>query len=294
MSVANFSVPYSWFNITEKLGNNQIGYVWFDAASSNAGDPTSPYTTGQRFFITIPDGFYDLSTLNSFLQFNMIQNGHYMIDTQGRYVYFLQLINNVTSYRVQVNSYTVPQSQPGYISVVGSGVHFTGPNVGLWPTPKLMVIDKNTGNTNMFVYFGFSEPTPVLSGSPPLPVYPNIRYVPLADRPSGTYMSTSVLAELSPMETTVHSICLTCNMIDNPIRSTALHPVSTFVVTTQNIGVPFGTDISNSNFFTTWIPLLGGQTIQSLKFQLLDQEGSSVVLQDPDTNIELLITDLRY
>lgn len=82
--------------------------------------------------------------------------------------------------------------------------------------------------------------------------------------------------------------------IDNPLRSTAEHPVSTFVVTTQNVSVPFGSDIANSNFFTTWIPLLGNQTISKLVFKLLDQEGDAVMLQDPDTNIELLITDLRY
>ena len=28
ISVSNFSVPYSWFNITARMGNNTLGYVW--------------------------------------------------------------------------------------------------------------------------------------------------------------------------------------------------------------------------------------------------------------------------
>lgn len=289
MSVSNFSVPYSWFNITAKLGNNTMGYVWFDATSSNAGDPDSPFATGKRYWIVIPDGFYDLPTLNSYLQFCMIQNGHYLIDGNGNYVYFLQFVQNLTVYREQIVSYQLPNSLAGLPGwTAGAGVHFAGANAFPWPTPKFTLINTGLGTLNLFTYFGFTQPASA--------GYPIYRYIPDASHPNPPvgYYSTSVAAESAPMATSVHSVCLTCSLIDNPLRATADHTVSTFVVTTQNVDVKFGNDIANSNFFTTWIPLLGNQTVQSLKFQLLDQEGNLIDLQDSDTNIELLLTDLRY
>ena len=154
-------------------------------------------------------------------------------------------------------------------------------------------MDNNAGTgpapTTLFRYFGLKENNQT---SPPL--YPYSEYFPKSPLPPAGYKVQSLLGDIAPNQFVVHSVCLTCNYIDNPLRTTQQHEVSTFVVTTQNITVPFGTDIANSNFFTTWIPLLGGQTISQMTFQLLDQEGDPIMLEDPDTNIELLITDLRY
>ena len=77
MSVSNFSVPYSWFNITQAFGNNQLAYVWFDGASNSALYPSSTQKGGTVVNITLPDGFYDLPTMNAYLQFVMVKNGHY-------------------------------------------------------------------------------------------------------------------------------------------------------------------------------------------------------------------------
>lgn len=282
MSVANFSVPFSWFNITAAIGNNKISYQWTDGISTDA-----------IHAFTIPDGFYDLKRLNSYLQYCMGKMGHYMIDQNGNFVYFIELVQNTTYYRDQVNTFLLPQTLPAGWSM-GSGINLSGPNAAPWKLPKLVLTDYNTGTsasvTSLFTYFGFKE-----IGQTSPPTFPFTRKIGNDTATSGTNPpSSSTLGELSPNQTQVHSVCLTCDYIDNPLRSTELHEVSTFVVTTQNIDVPFGTDIANSNFFTTWIPLLNGQTINQMTFRLLDQEGDPLLLQDPDTNIELLITDLRY
>lgn len=313
MSVANFSVPYSWFNITAALGNNQYEYIWYDGAV------TVPAESGTAFTVTMPDGYYDTSTLNAYLQFTMIKNGHYMIDDNGNYVYFLEFVNNTTQYRTQINSYKLPGLPLPTGWIKGSGITLTPWISGhTFPCPKIRLTDTGKGATStgnvvsLFVYFGLLESgqtTPPSFNPAYTETFPKVE-------PAVGYNVSSYVGDISPSQTQVHSICLTCeydvcsgsvitilvvlfflcfhSYIDNPLRSTSEHPVSTFVVTTQNVSVPFGSDIANSNFFTTWIPLLGNQTISKLVFKLLDQEGDAVHLEDPDTNIELLITDLRY
>lgn len=319
MGVSNFSVPYSWFNITAALGNNHLGYVWYDAVSlttsPNAGSfgyaPTdsrspAPFNTGLcssgiQFNFTIPDGFYSLATLNSYLQFVMIQNGHYATDNlTGNYIFFLEISQNTILYRDQVNSYQVPQSPPATWTL-GPGYHTGGTVPGSspaahnptnWPAPQLVLSNQGLGVATLFDYLGFN---PTAVPSDPVPALPYQRSIPTPGTGfANGYYVISILGDVAPNQSTTHSICLTCDFIDNPLRTNAGQNVSTFVVTTQNIDVPFGEDIAKSNLFINWIPLLGGQTLNAMKFQLLDQSGTPIILQDNDTNIELLITDLRY
>ena len=299
IGIANFSVPYSWFNITAAIGNNTLGYVWYDSATSG-----STYGGGSlEVDFTIPDGYYNLANLNSYLQFIMIQQGHYLVDAAGNFVYFLEIVENESAYRDQINSYLLPSALPSgwQIGLTPGGVqtiHLSGgPNAYPFSTPKLLLSDTNrgtstTGDTSsLFVYLGFKE-----TGQTSPPTFPYTQCFPdLAHSyPYTGYNSQSIIGDLAPAQTLVHSICLTCNYVDNPLRTTAQHAVSTFVVTTQNIIVKFGENINSSNNFTTWIPLLQGQTISQMKFALTDQDGDPVLLQDPDSNIDLFITDIRY
>jgi hypothetical protein len=324
MGVSNFSVPYSWFNITAQLGNNKLGYIWYDSSTYTAAGLAGTFgyppidnpqlnsflpansSSGTQFNFTIPDGFYTLATLNSYLQFVMIQNGHYAIDTlTGNYIYFLEIAQNTIYYRDQVNSYLLPgqgaipatwTKGAAVSGVPGTGYDTTGnvPGYGhpnppsTWPAPKLVLSNQGLGVATLFDYLGFNSPSPT-------PAIPYQLLIPANNTAFPTnYTVISTLGDVAPNQSTTHSLCLTCDFIDNPLRTNAGQSVSTFVVTTQNIDVPFGEDIAKSNLFINWIPLLGGQTLNKMNFQLLNQDGTPVLLQDDDTNIELLITDLRY
>lgn len=281
MSVANFSVPYSWFNVTAALGNNKYDYLWYDGVKN-----------GEAFTVTMPDGFYDIRIMNAYLQFTMIKNGHYLVDSLGNYVYYAEWTNNPTIYRNQLNLYQLPAGLPSGWSNPAGIIEFAGPNMPPHPTPRIRLYTShsNLWRTDLFVYFGFLYPAGT-SAPPPIGISKYFPSVP-TDPPSGT--SLSIVGDFAPNELLVHAVSLTCNYIDNPLRSNSQHEIGTTVVTTQNIDVPFGTNIANSNFFTTWIPLLGNQNITSLTFELKDQEGDQIILQDPNSNIELLMTDLRY
>lgn len=104
IAVSSVNMYYSWFNITQALGNNTFSYTWTIGAVVNVRN------------ITIPDGLYQISTLNDLLQYNMINNGDYLIETaSGNYVYYAEFLLNATRYAVQINTYLVPIALPvGY------------------------------------------------------------------------------------------------------------------------------------------------------------------------------------
>jgi len=94
VAVASVSMYYSWFNIATTYSNSSFSYTWVD---------------GTVVPVLIPDGLYEVSTLNQFLQFTMIANNHYLIDNAtGQNVYFLEILVNDARYKVQVNQFVVP------------------------------------------------------------------------------------------------------------------------------------------------------------------------------------------
>ena len=92
LALGSLQMYYSTFNITAALGNNSFSYVWVD---------------GREITITIPDGFYDVSQLNDFLHFVMVQQGHYLLDTAGVYYYFLNFIVNSSTYQITISAYPI-------------------------------------------------------------------------------------------------------------------------------------------------------------------------------------------
>jgi hypothetical protein len=92
LALGSIQMYYSTFNITASQGNNQFSYVWVD---------------GREITITIPDGFYEISTLNDFLHFCMVQQGHYLLDSAGNYYYFITMVINSSTYQIEVNCFPI-------------------------------------------------------------------------------------------------------------------------------------------------------------------------------------------
>ena len=64
MMITSFTIPYSFYNISQRYNNNVLRIYWPNGAVPN-------YTA---FTCTIPDGFYTVNTLNLFLQKFMVDN----------------------------------------------------------------------------------------------------------------------------------------------------------------------------------------------------------------------------
>ena len=80
IGLSSLSIFYYWNNISAKKNNHKFQYVW----------------NGVTFTLTIPDGQYEYSSLNKFLQFEFIKNNHYLINSNGDYVYFAEFLLNTT------------------------------------------------------------------------------------------------------------------------------------------------------------------------------------------------------
>lgn len=105
IAVSSVSMYYSWFNISEELQNNKFSFAYLD--------PTNTLITVN---IVIPDGTYEVITLNALLQFEFIKEGFYLLDSAtGENVYYAEFILNPSRYAVQINTFLFPSALPaGY------------------------------------------------------------------------------------------------------------------------------------------------------------------------------------
>jgi len=101
IAFAGCSMYYSWFNITSSLTNNTFSYNWINGAG-----------VATTYTITIPDGLYEISTLNQYLQFEFIRNGHYLVNSSGQNVYYAQFSVNAPRYAVQIDTFLFPTALP--------------------------------------------------------------------------------------------------------------------------------------------------------------------------------------
>lgn len=100
MAVASISMFYSFFNITSRFNNNTFSIIHPRGGGSVTVN------------ITIPDGYYSISSLNSFLQSQLIANNLYLVDGSSNNIYFCEVIENPSAYAIQLNCYVVPTSLP--------------------------------------------------------------------------------------------------------------------------------------------------------------------------------------
>jgi len=127
IAVSQVSMYYSWYNISAALGNNTFSYVW------------PGY--GVRKYVTIPDGLYEISDINSYLQSQMIANNHYLVNASGNFVYYISIEVNQSRYAVQINTFKVPTSAEASAASLtdpsGGSFVFQGANLAYNPVVEI-------------------------------------------------------------------------------------------------------------------------------------------------------------
>ena len=95
------------YNISTPSGSIPSMYPTTISASSS-------FSTSIDLNIVIPDGFYDATSLNYFLQNVCIANDLYLTDSTGSGIntYFLEVLQNSTYYGFQIKIYPLPQRMP--------------------------------------------------------------------------------------------------------------------------------------------------------------------------------------
>lgn len=257
IAVSSISMFYSWFNITSAFTNNSFSYTW------TSGTTTTTYT------ITIPDGLYEISDINSYAQYIMIQNSTYWIDSSGNYLYPFDFEVNANRYAIQLNTYLIPTSLPSGASVP---IGFPG-----WPTTtQNSVITFPSLFSSIVGYPSNFSSNPNVSNS----------FV-----PSGPYVSKLASGTISYISTTAPqvqpnpSILFSISGINNPYTQ----PSSVIYSITPSVAI--GGQISEKPPNFMWNKLLDG-TYSELRLTLLGSSTlSPIKLNDPNMTILLCIKD---
>lgn len=256
IAVSSVSMYYSWFNITSALGNNTFSYTWA------SGSGTTTYT------ITIPDGLYEIETLNSYLQYQMIANGTYLVSGTNN-VYYAEFILNPSRYAVQINTYLVPTSLPsGYTQPA----NFAGfPN-----TTQNPVITIPSGFSSIVGYSaGFTTDDNFNNGYTP---------------PTSNYISKTSGGTLSYLSTTAPNVqpnsCIYFAMsnINNPYSQ----PSSIIYALVPQGAV--GSLIAERPPNFMWNQMIDG-TYNELRLTFLGTDLSPITINDPQITILLTIKD---
>ena len=221
--ISSLTIPYSFFNITQPYNNLTFQFNW------RVGVTTTTYT------ITLPQGFYLVSDINQFLQSYMIQNGMYLINGSGDYVYYLQMVYNTTYYATQILSFAVPTSLPATWVQPSNWLGY--PSVA--NTPQLIL-----SSNNFRKILGFS------AGSyPPTPQ-------------TTDYSITSNV--LPPIGSNINALIFSCNLVNNAVV------VPSNILDSCPINATFGSNITYFPSFEKWVKINKG-VYNNITFNILDQ-----------------------
>jgi hypothetical protein len=249
MCISSITLPYSFFNVSTYYNNKTFSLIF----------PTAATTI--TYSITLPDGFYTITDINSYIQQQCVLNGAYLLDSSGNYVYFVKMVYDSTYYAVQFIYYLVP-------TLAGIGT-YTRPTSGLYSasgtglptttyTPQLVLASTGSIRTIM----GFASGT-----------FPSTQAT----------ASSDVLSTLTPVGSTVNSILMQCSLISN--RCTT----PTDIIDSMPINdVSFGSNITYQPSFERYVSVSDG-TFNNFTFTFRDQNLNEIYAKDPNVSITLII-----
>jgi len=260
ISVSQITMYYSWFNITSSYQNNTFRYSW------------SVGSTLTYYDVVIPDGLYEIADINKYLQWTMINNGTYLINSNGENVYYVELLVNLNRLSIQINTFLIPTSLP------------TG-----WSTPSNFVgfpTDTQNPIFNIPITSKFYE---IIGFGPLFTTDENINntYTPL---PSDKYISKNSAGTLSylsynnPNVQPNSSIFLSISNINNPYSQ----PSSIIYTVSPNVSIGQQIIEKPPNFM--WNKMIDG-TYNQLRVQFLGINKQPIKLNDPNMTIILTIRD---
>lgn len=240
IAVGQITIPYSFYNITTRYANNILKFKF------PIGGSLVQYT------ITIPDGFYSVSDLNQYIQYFCIQNGLYLINSTGFYVYYLSMQYNISQYSVQLLTYVVPTSLPSGYTQPSNWVGF--PVVA--QTPQYNITPQITN------FLGFT----------------------VGNYPPNTPQTTNynVNSNTLVIGSTVNNIVVRCDLVRNPVISPS------DIIDTFPINANFGSNINYQPSFEKWGKINRG-IYNKFSIRFVDQNGNDIVMLDNNVCISLLI-----
>jgi len=259
IAIQSISMYYSWVNINATtLNNNRYQFIF-------------PPATDVPFLVTMPDGLYEIATLNQYLQFYCIQNGLYLITSTGSFVYFIEWTVNTSLYAVQLNVYPIPTSADA------TTLGYTQPDNATWAYPATAVIP--------LVYL--SAPTLPANNFYKIVGFPqdfNMGVAPY--EPDDTTINFSFVSTTAPQVQPNPTLYIAISNIENNMAT----PSS--IIGTISPTVNYGELINITPPQFAWNKLLSG-TYNSLRISILGTDKSPVIILDPTMTLTLVIRDKK-
>jgi hypothetical protein len=245
VGVSQISMYNSSFNVSSSRSNNTITLIW------NAATPTT-YT------FTLPDGYYSVTDLNSFLQQQCILNKLYVTSSTGNYVYFAEFQTNAVRYAVSTNLYPIPTAAQA------TTLGYTIPSGATWTFPAAAACPQFTITTGFGALIGLSA----------------------GNYPSSATSTTAVqqISNITPNINPVNSYVLTCNLVNSNV---SIPPTILF-------SIPINAGIGEQlNFNPSQIVFnrIAPNVYSFIRIQVLDQLLNPTPLNDTNLVLILAIDD---
>jgi hypothetical protein len=201
----------------------------------------------------MPDGYYEVADLNAYLQFSLVNDGNYLIDSNGDFVYYLEFVVNQTYYGVQLNAYPIPTALP---SMWSNPAGITFPLVAT--TPQITILSNN----NFGKVIGFN------AGTYPTPVQAS---------------NYSKLSDFTPQITPVNSLILSCTLLNNKYSIP-----NTLLYSFNPSGTSFGSLITIQVPQFAFVDIVDG-SYTDFTIQFFDQNLNRIFIQDSNIVVLLVI-----
>jgi len=263
VAVSSISMFYSWNNIDAIYSNNTLTYTWTALAS------TTTYT------ITIPNGIYEITDLNAYFQYIMIQNLTYWVNSSGQYVYPWEISVNATRYAIQINTFLVPTSATattlGYVLPVGQN----------WPTITQNPVVTIPSAFNVIIGYtaGFATNANVSNA-----------YTPGTATVSNNYESKNAAGTLSYLSNTSPQVQPNSNLLLNISGINNPYTQPSGIIYSLNPSVAAGEAINEKPPNFMWNKFING-TYNELRLTLLGTDLRPIQINDPNMTILLTIRD---
>ena len=247
IGIASISQYFSTFNVNStNYNNNSYSYVWFDGLTYN---------------VNMPNGYYTLQTILTFLQNVMVQNNHYLITATGQFVYFLSFSINQTYYSDQLYAYLLD-------TTIATSNDWTLPVGATWTIPAVSTVCQFIFPNNNFC---------LLLGFTPNYTWPATQ--------TGFTSTQTVLSTQAPQINPFNSFLVYCSLVNNP---STIPTNLIYTYTPQNVS--FGA-IESYVPPTILFNKVQDGTYNQFEILIRDQDFNAVAFEDPETTITLYLIE---
>ena len=313
IAIQSATMYYSWENINDTtLANNTFSYGWITGVQ--VGGDILPVILD--FPVVIPSGLYEIATINAYFQYECIQNGTYLINNDGQYVYYAEIVVNASQYAIQVNTFPVPTwlqfnnyapavngvytgtgAYAGWTTPAGNASSGAGVWVGWAPAvpPGTVIPELQAGygafnpqltfpaNFNLIVGFTAGYQTSWNTNSTAVgSVQPFAGTGPTTPATQG--QNKSYLSDFAPQVQPNPSVYFSISNINNP------YAIPSSIIYSISPSVGFGEQINDRPPQYTWNKLLPG-TYNEIRLQLLGTNKAPLTILDGNMTILLAIRD---